>query len=259
VRKRRGFFFVRALMNADLERILALQKLDSAVHDADRRIAAEPERLLAFDAKLDAARKHVADAKKRLAENQEARRGVEKDVSMHQGRLSKFREQAMAVKTNQEYHAIQHEIAFAQTEIKTLEDKLLELMVEGDELTAAAKRADAALAADQKAVEGDKKALTGEMGEMKTLLDRLRSERAALVASLDPAALATFETVSRRRNGVAVAEAREGICTICHVRLRPQVFNTVRRNDQIIQCDSCQRILYFVPAAPNVQESQPAS
>ena len=58
---------------------------------------------------------------------------------------------------------------------------------------------------------------------------------------------ATFELVSRRRNGVGVAEARDGICTICHVRLRPQVFNTVRRNEEIIQCDSCQRILYFVP------------
>ena len=40
-------------------------------------------------------------------------------------------------------------------------------------------------------------------------------------------------------------EARDAICTICHVRLRPQVFNNVRRNDSIIQCDSCQRILYF--------------
>jgi predicted nucleic acid-binding Zn-ribbon protein len=61
--------------------------------------------------------------------------------------------------------------------------------------------------------------------------------------------LAVFEKVSRRRNGVAVSEARAGICTICHVRLRPQVFNTVRRNEAIIQCDHCNRILYFVPVA----------
>ncbi len=55
--------------------------------------------------------------------------------------------------------------------------------------------------------------------------------------------------VAKRRNGVAVAEARDGICTICHVRLRPQVFNLVRRNDEIHQCDHCNRILYFVPVA----------
>src|SRR4029079_10079080 len=122
-------------------------------------------------------------------------------------------------------HAIQHEIAFAQTEIKTLEDKVLELMVEGDELTAAVKKAEASLAADQKTVEADKKALTAEQTELQALLERLHAERATLVALLKPKSLAVVELVSRRRHGVALAEARDGICTICHVRLRPQVFN----------------------------------
>jgi predicted nucleic acid-binding Zn-ribbon protein len=51
-----------------------------------------------------------------------------------------------------------------------------------------------------------------------------------------------------------VAEARDGVCTLCHVRLRPQVFNEIRRNAQIIQCESCGRILYFVPSpAPSAE------
>ncbi len=63
------------------------------------------------------------------------------------------------------------------------------------------------------------------------------------------------------RLAIAVAEARDGICTICHVRLRPQVFNTVRRNEEIVQCDTCNRILYFTPVASASAESaaQPAS
>ena len=61
--------------------------------------------------------------------------------------------------------------------------------------------------------------------------------------------MATFEGVSARRQGVAVSEARDGICTICHVRMRPQVFNTVLRNEQVLQCDSCQRILYHVASS----------
>ena len=75
------------------------------------------------------------------------------------------------------------------------------------------------------------------------------------------AALAVFELVSRHRNGVAMAEAKLGLCTICHVRLRPQVFNTVLKNEQILQCDSCQRILYYTPApiAPADSVPQPAS
>src|SRR5882762_4479654 len=138
------------LMNADLERVIALQRLDSTAHDAQRRLADEPERTKALDARLEAARQHVASAKERLAENQNARRAIEKDVAVHQGRLSKFREQAMAVKTNQEYHAVQKEIGFAQDEIKTIEDKILELMVEADDLAAAVKRAEAELASEQK-------------------------------------------------------------------------------------------------------------
>ena len=244
-------------MHADLERIIALQKLDSSSRDAEHRLAAEPERVSTLDAKLEAARQQVASAKQRLADNQNARRGVEKDVAVHQGRLSKFREQAMAVKTNQEYHAIQHEMAFAQAEIKTLEDKILELMVEADDLTAAVKKSEAGLAADQKSVEVEKKALAAEAVQLKSQLEQLRAERVKLVGLIDPKVLATFDLVSKRRNGLAVAEARDGICTICHVRLRPQIFNTVRRNEAIIQCDTCQRILFFVPQ-PAQTATQPA-
>ena len=236
-------------MHAELERVIALQRLDSAAQDAQRRLAAEPERTKALDARLESARQRVADAKARLAENQNARRAIEKDVALHQGRLSKFREQAMEVKTNQEYHAIQKEIAYAQGEVKALEDKILERMLEADEIAAAVKRADAELAAEQKAVEADRKALAAEIAELKVSLDRSASERAALVSAIDRHVLDIFNLVAKRRNGIAVAEARDGICTICHVRLRPQVFNTVRRNDEIIQCESCQRILYFVPTA----------
>ena len=71
--------------------------------------------------------------------------------------------------------------------------------------------------------------------------------------------LATFEQVAKKRHGIAVAEAKDGICTICHVRLQPQVFNTVRRNEEILQCDSCNRILYFVaPQAPKAPEAPQA-
>ena len=82
---------------------------------------------------------------------------------------------------------------------------------------------------------------------MQATLERIASERATLVGGLDKGVLATFEAVSRKRNGVAMSEARGGVCTICHVRLRPQVFNTVLRNDSILQCDHCNRILYYVP------------
>src|SRR5690242_19287495 len=85
-------------VHADLERVIALQRLDSSADAARRKLADEPEREKALEARLDAAKQRVAAAKERLAENQTARRELDKELALHQGRLSKFREQAMAVK-----------------------------------------------------------------------------------------------------------------------------------------------------------------
>jgi predicted nucleic acid-binding Zn-ribbon protein len=209
-------------MNADIQRLIDLQRLDSAAHDAERRVAEEPTRLQALDARLETARQHLATAKAKLTASQTARREIEKDVAVHQGRLSKFRDQLMSVKTNIEYQAMQKEITV------------------------------------QKTVDADRRALAAEIAEMKQIIERVAAERRGVMNALDPKVLATFEQVASRKHGVAVAEARDGICTICHVRLRPQVFNTVRRNEEIIQCDSCQRILYFA-SAPTAGAAQPAS
>jgi len=250
-------------MHADLERLIALQRLDTTADTARRKLADEPEHEKTLATRLEAATRRVAVAKEKLAENQNARRTIEKDVALHQGRLSKFRETAMAVKTNVEYHAVQKEIAFAQGEIKSLEDKVLERMLEADDLTAALKQAEADLAAEQKGADAGRRAMTAEHAELQAAVDRIATERAVLVGALDKSVLSMFEQVARKRNGIAVAEARDGVCTICHVRLRPQVFNSIRRNDSILQCDHCNRILYFAnaPAAAATPDTsaQPAS
>ena len=236
-------------MLPDLERLIALQRLDSTAHDAQRRLADVPERERGFEARLDAAKARVTAAKELLTASQTARREIEKNVALHQGRLSKFRDQLMSVKTNVEYQAMQKEIEFAQTEVKTLEDQVLERMLEADDLTAAVKSAEQQLAAEQKAIDTERRTMSAESAQMKAAIEDLAKQRAEIVKAIDPKTLAVFDLVAKRRGGVAVGEARDGICTICHVRLRPQVFNTIRRNDEIVQCDSCQRILYFVPSA----------
>src|SRR5437773_552830 len=160
-------------MHPDLERVITLQRLDSAGHDAERRLADEPERAKALDARLEAARQRLAQAKEQLTTNQNTRRTVEKDVAVHQGRLSKYRDQAMSVKTNQEYHAIQKEIGFAQAEIKALEDRILERMLEADELTGAVKRGEAELMAEQKAVDAERKAMAAESAALRESVARI--------------------------------------------------------------------------------------
>jgi len=240
-------------MSPDLQRLIDLQRLESAIADAKARIATHPQRLADADAQLASASSVLESAKDRLKDNQEARRALEKDVALYQGRLSKFRDQQSAVKTNKEYQALGHEIETAQHDLGGVEEKVIERMVDADALTAEVKKAEQALLAQQKEIDAEKKTLAEELTTVEAALKEATSKRAALVGSLPSHLLALFEQVARARKGIAIALAtRDGLCSACHVRLRPQVFQEVRRNDQIIQCASCNRILYYVPppAAP---------
>jgi uncharacterized protein len=240
-------------VSPELEHLIDLQNLETAIEESRRRIAAHPQRLSDADARLAHAKEGVEAAKQRLKASQEARREAEKEAAVYQSRLSKFKDQLSAVKTNKEYQAMQHEIETAQKELGSVEEKVIERMVEADALTAEVKKAEQALAAQQKDVETEKKTLTEELATVEAALKAATDKRAGLVKSLPPQLLALFEQVARARKGIAIALAtRDGLCSACHVRLRPQVFQEVRRNDQIIQCASCNRILYYVPppAAP---------
>jgi predicted nucleic acid-binding Zn-ribbon protein len=239
----------------DLERLIRLQQLDSAVDEARRSIAEHPERTQRLDAALQSARDLLAEVKGRLAAAQDRRRSDEKEVAGVQARLAKYKDQLLEVKTNREYTALLHEIEAAQNDIRTREDRILEIMMESDELNASIKAGEAEFKATEQSVAAERAVLDAERTSRQAEIERLSAEREALVAQIDRRVLGIFETIAKGRKGVAVAPARGGLCTICHVRLRPQVFNEVRKNSAIIQCDSCQRILYFVespetPAPP---------
>ncbi len=241
-------------MSPDLEHLVELQNLETAIEEAKRRIAAHPQRVAEADARLAQAKDVVEAVKQRLKASQETRREAEKEAATYQGRLSKFKDQLSAVKTNREYQAMQHEIETAQKELGVVEERVLERMMESDTLAAEIKKAEQELAAQQKDVDAEKKTLAEELVTVEAALKDGTEKRSARVASLPPQLVALFEQVARARKGVALTTAtRDGLCAACHVRLRPQVFQEIRRNDQIIQCASCNRILYFVPPPPPVE------
>ena len=243
-------------MHPDLEHLIHLQELDLAAERHRRRETDIPQLQTALDARL-AARSATVDAvKARIAGSQTARREVDRDLAAVQSRLSKFKNQLMEVKTNKEYQAMQKEMSVAEQEISDLETRMLERMEEADSLAVELKTAQGALAAEQAEITRERQALENERGTVADDLKRLSEERAMTAALVSAEALALFERLAHNRRGLAMAEARDGLCTVCHVRLRPQVFNQARRNAGIVQCDSCTRILYFVPVAPAASPQQ---
>jgi predicted nucleic acid-binding Zn-ribbon protein len=236
-------------LEPDLQHLIQLQDLDLAAERVRRRIGDMPALQAALDTRLADRTAAVAAVKERIAASQTARREIEKELAVVQTRLSKFKGQLMEVKTNKEYQAMQHEIAAAEQGVRGQEDLLLDRMVEAETLAAELKTAEGALKAEQAEVARDKQALKAEGESLERETEQLSTARSALTKQLSAQAVALFEHVARHRRGQALSEARDGHCTQCHVRLRPQVYNDVRRNDTLIQCESCSRILYFVPAA----------
>src|SRR5687768_5117781 len=157
-------------MTQDLERLIKLQHVDSTIHDARQAIAAHPQRLADAEARLAAAQAAVEAARLRLKESQDARRALEKDAALYQTRLTKFKDQLSAVKTNREYTAMQHEIATAQTELGAAEEKVLERMMEADAIAADLKQAEAALAVQRKQIDAEKRELTEDLSAVRASL-----------------------------------------------------------------------------------------
>jgi predicted nucleic acid-binding Zn-ribbon protein len=168
-----------------------------------------------------------------------------------QTRLSKYKDQLMEVKTNKEYHAMQTEITAAEAVVRREEDRLLERMEEGETLAAELKAAESALKSGQADLVRSRQQIDADRTATDQELQQATADPAQIAAGVSPGALALFERVSKHRKGLAMSEAREGLCTQCHVRLRPQVYNELRRNESVMQCESCSRILYFLaPAGP---------
>ncbi|OFW06946.1 MAG: hypothetical protein A3I61_02865 [Acidobacteria bacterium RIFCSPLOWO2_02_FULL_68_18] len=247
-------------MSPDLDRLIKLQQLDATIDEARRRVVEHPQRLAEADARLSEAKERVDVLRARLKESNDARRALEKEAAVFQARVAKFKDQLLEVKTNREYQALQHEIATAQSELNAVEEKELERMLEADQVAVEIKQAEAALHARQKEIDTEKTALARELTTMQRVLDEATTGRAALLTATEPELVALYEQVARARKGIALCTAtRDGACSVCHVRLRPVVFQQVRQNDAIIQCESCRRILYYEPPAPAEAAPTPVS
>ena len=237
-------------MLPDLQRLIELQDIESRAAVATKAIAEAPARIAALDALLQSATAALASAKQSLADNQTHRRSIDNDLTSAQQRQGKYKEQLMAVKTNDEYRAMQHQIEAVGVEVGQHEERVLVSMMEADDINAAIKKAEAALKAAQVKVSAERGAIENEVKSNQAALAELNAARDRIVGALDnKGVIDTFQRIAKVR-GSAVARAEGERCTVCQVRLRPAVFAEVRKNEHIVQCDSCQRILYFIPPKP---------
>jgi predicted nucleic acid-binding Zn-ribbon protein len=232
-------------VNPDLRSLIALQDTELKIASIQKQISDIPKQVEVYRQELQRLEQAHRDRVVQMQEDTKRRRTFEGEVDMMRVRLSKLKDQLMMVKTNKEYTAMLHEIQMAEAQIRQEEDKILEIMEEIENLEADLKNDENALKARTQEIQKGIEASESSIPELEAALENLREQKARTEAEVESELLARYRRIAELRKGVALAEARDELCTACHVRIRPQVYAELLRTEDIHSCDSCSRILYF--------------
>ncbi|HZE28235.1 MAG TPA: C4-type zinc ribbon domain-containing protein [Terriglobales bacterium] len=233
-------------MLSDLQNLVELQIADKEILRLKEEIAALPKRVAVIEEKLAKTRAKLEKAKATAKADEAARKKHETAIADLQSKISKYRDQSLDVKTNDQYKALLHEIQFAEQEIRANEDKILDLMVNAEARDKDVKAAEGELKAETAEIENEKAQARERTAEDEKQLAEWGGKREKLRGGVNPDTLRHYERVMKFR-GSGLSEVRDQQCMTCRVRLRPQTYNEVRTGNTIIECESCQRILYFNP------------
>ncbi len=234
-------------MLPDLQLVIRVQEIDARLADLAREITALPKHIAEIEKKLVAHERKLEADRAALSANQKERKRCESDVQTQEQKISKLKDQMLQAKTNEQYRAFQSEIEFCEKEIRKLEDKILELMGESEPLDKNVKAAEAALKAEKTQVEAEKQEARNRTATDEAASRKLLEERAGIAAQITPQTLQQYERARKSGRGVGVAEAVDGGCNACHMAIRPQFFQELKRGDKVMACESCHRILYYNP------------
>lgn len=244
-------------MLPDIEKLLELQVADQEIRKLKDEVAELPKRISAIEQKLAGTKAQLEKARAAAKADEANKKKFEAAIVDLQGKISKYRDQSLDVKTNEQYKALLHEIQFAEQEIRINEDRILEVMVNVDSREKTVKAAEAELKAETAEIEKEKEDARRVTAEDEKKLAEWNAKREGLRQGIEADLLRRYERVMKFR-GTGLAEVRDQKCMGCQVMLRPQTYNEVRNGEQLIFCDSCQRVLYFDPAnEPKAETAEP--
>jgi predicted nucleic acid-binding Zn-ribbon protein len=236
-------------VKAELSQLIALQNADTNIRRLQAEIESIPERRAEIEKEFDQRAFEIRALEERRDTSRQERTRLEAEIFDQKQRAERADRNLMAAKKPDEYTAAIREADAARKQISAFETQILEQMEITDQaekdLTERAPEVEK-LGLD---MEARFKAFDEQVQTQQQQIETARAERERLMNELPKATSAMYKRIAARiRDGVAMAEARNGACTACYMALRPQIMADVRRGEEVITCDNCNRILYYTPA-----------
>lgn len=225
--------------------LFALQELDSAIDACERELEQIRSRYGASE-DAAAARAVVAEQEvRRQAAERQANR-LETEAGDLQVKVAPVAKKLYdgSVRNPKELQSLQEDLDMLQRRQRALEDRQLEVMEEVEAAAAALAAARAEAEGRETAWREDQERLGQRERELEQERTRLQAQRQARAARIDAQRLALYERLRRARQGRAVVKMERGACLGCRITLPTTVQQRARSGLQIVQCTSCERILY---------------
>jgi len=233
-------------MNPIIEKLLVLQDRDLHLNQLlaeQQRLPAEQEEL---ERQLKQAEANAETAKTDAHRVETDRKKLEIDAESKRTLVRKYKNQLLEIKNNDQFHALQHEITMAESEIRKTEDHELELMEQYEQAQINAREGRARLDEVTRRIEEQRRYLAEKSASIEKQIKGLEEERSKLAVVIDETILERYGRIARSKHGQAVVRISHGMCAGCHLKLTVQEIHDAHHDAELITCTNCGRILYWM-------------
>ncbi len=232
-------------MDTEFDRLIQLQKLDAEIKNTSLFLENIPRQIEDINRNKEESLQIITQAKEKMAQNQKKRRDLEAEVKDMKVKISKYNLQLNDVKTNIEYKSLLKEIEEAQKNVNEIEDEIINEMLVADEIEEEIKVATQKYNEVEKEFLKEKEILEQQQRESEAKKNELIHEKEELMTKIPTDQAGLYLKIFKSKNGIALSPITGEFCSLCHMRIRPQVLNELKGNETIILCENCGRILYF--------------
>jgi len=228
-----------------LKNLLQLQELDLRIEALKAREIEIPKQKNKFDIHRKRLADEIAGREKICKALALEQRECEGEIEQKQAQIRKYDQQLLAVKKNEEYQALLHEIDMLKKHIGLKEERIIAIMVELDEAKARLEEDKKRIKAELEDIDRQCAAIDEELAEAIRERQELERECAPLAGQVPPDLLNKYKRIrANKKTGPAVVALVNETCTGCHMRVTPQIANEVLGNLRQHTCAYCGRLLY---------------